>query len=275
MSGASSASPSAVARAPRHSVLGRPATWIYVVLVAASLFVVIPRLVSMAERPDYMCIAWMGALIQAPALLLFGWLILPRRRSSVSAVALSILIGATFCVGAALLLVNTGAALMVERFVGTPIIEEVVKTVAVVVVILVLRPWLRGPLDGLIIGFFVGFGFAIVENMLYAFDGGTPAGAWQLVIIRLVTQFGSHVIYTGIIGAGFAYAMVSRGPQRWIAPAAFAVGLGLHCAWDLPILWLDSLPYLGVTLVVYVLGIVVFIRVKRASAAIEQRQNGA
>jgi RsiW-degrading membrane proteinase PrsW (M82 family) len=259
----------------RANIIRRPATWIYVALVVGGLIVVVPRFVWMLEQPDLMLIAWLGGGIQALALALFGWVILPKRRARASSVVLSILIGATFCTGSAIVLVNAAATVQLERFVVTPLIEEVVKLLAVLVVLIMLRPTLRGPLDGLIIGFFVAFGFTIIENTLYTSDGASVTAAWQLVISRLIFQFGSHVLWTGIAGAALAYLVVSRGRKWWVAVAAFALVLVMHVLWDVLSFWLAPIVYIGAVVVLAVAGIVAFLLVRRASAAFERRADAA
>jgi len=260
---------------PAAVILRRPSTWIYAALVVAGLLVIVPRLAAMVDKPEYMLIAWIGGGLQAIALLVFAWVMLPMKRASVSAVLLSIAIGATFCTGAAILLVNGAAAWNLERFVATPFIEEIVKAVAVLVVLLMLKPRLRGPLDGLIIGFFVAFGFTIIENMLYTYDAANIANAWQLVVSRLVFQFGSHVLWTGIVGAALAYVIVSRGQKSWLLVVAFASVLAAHLLWDVLGLWLAPILYLGAVLVLAAASIVAFILVRRASALYERRADAA
>ncbi|SFS07453.1 Membrane proteinase PrsW, cleaves anti-sigma factor RsiW, M82 family [Microbacterium sp. cf046] len=262
---------SAAAADANASILRRPATWVYVLLVVAGLVVIVPRFVLMLDQPDLLVVTWLGGAIQAVALLLFGWVMLPKRRASAPAVLLSILIGATFCTGSAITLVNIGATLRLERFVVTPIIEEVVKLVAVLVVLLMLRPRLRGPLDGLIIGYFVAFGFTIVENMLYTSDAANITAGWQLVITRLIFQFGTHVLYTAIAGAALAYVVLSRGRKWWLLVAAFASVLAVHLLWDVLGLWLAPLVYLGAAVVLGAAAIVAFVLVRRACAAFERR----
>lgn len=239
--------------------------------VLAGLVIVVPRLVSQTVESDVMLVAWLGGLIQAAALLLFGWLVLPKRRAATSTVLEAILIGATFCTGMALLWNDLAVQLGLERLVAVAAFEEVIKLLAVAIVFWMMRSGLRGPLDGLIVGFFVGFGFAIVENILYTFNGESVAHAWAVVVARFITQFGTHVVFTGIAGAGLAYLFVTRGRGWAVALVAFATPLAVHLFGNALLLWLPTGLFLASMLLIVVMAIVLFLLARRMSTAYEAR----
>lgn len=264
-------------RPPAFSMLRRPVAWIYLALVVAGLFVVVPRLVSVPAVPAIAAVALAGCLIQAAVMLFVGWLLLPKRRAAASTVLVSALIGATFCAGAAILLNRAVVGMELEILFLAPVNEEFVKLAAIALVLFALRHRMRGPLDGLVVGFFVGFGFAVVENILYSYSAGSVVEAWQLVIARAITSPGTHGVFAGIAGAGLAYLIVSRerivsrGRAWGLAVAAFGLALGLHLLWDAVRLWVPSLVYLGLVIVIYAAGIVAFVVTRRLSAAYEAR----
>jgi RsiW-degrading membrane proteinase PrsW (M82 family) len=251
------------------SSAARVAFVVALVLVIGGLVVVVPRLVDAPGDSAIAGIAWGGAVLQSVVLLLVGWLLLPKRRISPATKIASAVLGATFCAGAGILLNAAAAGLGLEVFLVAPLNEELVKLVAIAVVLVALRSRLRGPLDGLGAGFFVGVGFALVENVLYAYSAGSTAEAWQSVIARGVTSVGTHGVFAGIAGAGLAYLIVSRGRAWGLAVAAVVLALGLHFIWDALALWVPPLVYLALAVVIYAAGIVAFVVVRRVSVRYE------
>ncbi|MBS1907431.1 MAG: PrsW family intramembrane metalloprotease [Actinobacteria bacterium] len=257
------------------SMLQRPAAWIYLVLVAAGLFLVVPRLVLTPGDPAVVAAAWIGMLVQVAVLLLVGRLLLPKGRGTTSAIVAAALIGASFCTGAAILLNGVVDRLGLDVRLVASVNEEIVKIIAVVAVLFALRDRLRGPLDGLVIGYFVGLGFAVVENVLYAYGAANAATAWQLVITRALTSPGTHGIFTGIEGAALAYLLITRGRAWGLALAAIATVIGLHLLWDALILWVPVLVYLVAVVALYAAGIVIFLLARRMGARFESTTAGA
>jgi RsiW-degrading membrane proteinase PrsW (M82 family) len=247
--------------------------WVTAGLVAGGLIVVVPRLAILPENSAVTAIALVGVLVQAAVLLLVGWLLLPKGRWSAATAVVPAVVGATFCAGAAILLSQAGAALSFEELLIAPVNEEIVKLVAILLVLLLVRSRVRGPLDGLVVGYFVGVGFAVVENALFALRTGTEAEALQSVISRALTSPGTHGVFAGIAGAGLAYLIVSRGGARaWGgAFAAFGIALGLHFFWDATALWVSPFVYLALVMVIYAAGIVAFLLTRRLGAAYESR----
>ena len=58
----------------------------------------------------------------------------------------------------------------------------------------------KGPLDGIIIGFSVGAGFALMENIFYIITK-IPQGSIDLLIFRAVYNTIAHGAFTAIGGA--------------------------------------------------------------------------
>jgi ornithine carbamoyltransferase len=85
-----------------------------------------------------------------------------------------------------------------NRLIAAAFVEEPVKASAVVIVLVMLRAALQGPVDGLIVGFFVGFGFAVIEDVLYTAGATNGQAAWLLVVTRAMTQLGGHALYLGM-----------------------------------------------------------------------------
>jgi len=96
------------------------------------------------------------------------------------------------------------------------------------------RKEIDSPLDGIIYGAMVGFGFAAVENALYFGATLIESGAiGQLVLLAFLRAFVfglNHALYTGLTGLGLALAYTSR---NWLvrigAPVAgLSLGMLVH-----------------------------------------------
>ncbi len=111
-----------------------------------------------------------------------------------------------------------------------PFIEEGIKGTALLAMLLFWRKELDSPLDGVIYGGMVGFGFAAVENFFYflsAYEGGMSA-VWELAFYRAGLFGLNHAMFTGFTGLGIALALeVKPKGLRPILPLVgfvFAVG---------------------------------------------------
>ncbi len=116
---------------------------------------------------------------------------------------------------------------------AAPFIEETTKGIALLLLLLFWRRELDSPLDGIIYGGMVGFGFAAVENVLYlgsAYSEGGAGGALGLATFRAGVFGLNHAMYTGFTGLGLALALDSKkGLGRWLWPIlGFAAGVGMH-----------------------------------------------
>ena len=104
---------------------------------------------------------------------------------------------------------GTLAASVVESALIAPVVEELAKGVAILLIYLFFRHEFDGVLDGLIYGALVGFGFAMTENFFYfigAFDEGGFASLSVLIVLRSVIFGLNHALYTGLTGMGFGLA---------------------------------------------------------------------
>ena len=114
-----------------------------------------------------------------------------------------------------------------------PITEEPFKGLALLLLLLLFRREIDSPLDGIIYGGLVGFGFATTENLFYFFDAYGPGGlggVLELALFRAVIFGLNHALFTGCTGLGFALARTS---PNWAvkigAPVlGLAAGMTLH-----------------------------------------------
>lgn len=122
---------------------------------------------------------------------------------------------------------------VVEASVIAPLTEEFFKALALVLMFLIFRREIDSPLDGIIYGALVGFGFAAVENVLYFVSEFAGAGVGGVVVLSFFRAllFGlNHALFTGLIGLGLALAVLSR---HWLvrlgAPlAGLIAGMTAH-----------------------------------------------
>ena len=138
-----------------------------------------------------------------------------------------------------------GAALV------APIDEEFYKGAGLVMIFLIARREIDGLMDGLVYGAMIGLGFQVVENVQYfvhaaAQSGGTGLGAvvGMFFVRVLIAGLYSHMLFTGLLGFGFAYFITRRGSATWTKRAGvFAIFIvaswAAHFVWNSP--WLDSL----------------------------------
>ena len=100
-----------------------------------------------------------------------------------------------------------------------PITEEGVKALSLLLLLLVIRREIDSPIDGLIYGGMVGFGFAAVENVLYLYGAYAEGGigdVWSLAFLRAGIFGLNHAMYTGFAGLGVALSLEFK--QKWLKP---------------------------------------------------------
>jgi RsiW-degrading membrane proteinase PrsW (M82 family) len=122
-----------------------------------------------------------------------------------------------------------------------PFVEETAKG-AIFVLLLGLAPVvIRTAADGLIVGAYVGLGFQILEDILYAQNSAFAAfGAHQadavlsLFVLRAVTGIPSHALYTALFGAGVIYALGTTAQPRRLGRgiALMLSAVVIHGVWD-------------------------------------------
>ncbi len=122
-----------------------------------------------------------------------------------------------------------------------PFVEETAKG-AVFVLLLGLAPvTIRTAADGLIVGAYVGLGFQILEDIVYAQNSAFAAfGAHQadavlsLFVLRAITGIPSHALYTALFAAGVIYALGTPAQPRRLARGILLMlaAIAIHGVWD-------------------------------------------
>lgn len=147
-----------------------------------------------------------------------------------------------------------------KRYVA-PVIEEALK--AAYILWLVRRERVGFMVDGGILGFGVGTGFALVENVYYAWAmGASGVGLWIVRGLGTAIMHGSTTAVVGILGKHFADRFGHAGPRAFLPGLALAIVV--HAAYNH--LLLNPLLATGIIVVVMpLLLIVVFERSEKAT----------
>jgi RsiW-degrading membrane proteinase PrsW (M82 family) len=187
-------------------------------------------------------------------MLLFAWIIyLLDRFEKEPKILLGgvFLWGAVIAAGAALVINSSlafsifvltnseGAADLATGSLVAPIVEEIAKGLALVLVFAVARQEFDSILDGVIYASIVALGFAASENTLYIYRDGYQAGGYSgllgMVFVRVVLVGWPHPFYPAFFGIGLAAARLSSIPvNRILAPTAgLMLAIFLHAAHNL------------------------------------------
>ena len=150
------------------------------------------------------------------------------------------------------------AKLVSARFASTwgpaltgPTVEEPVKVLGVAVIVLIAGRQINSLVDGFVYGAFVGLGFQVVENVMYAVNAVALAGRGDrvgpVVAVFLLRGFlgglWSHTLFSALAGAGVAYWVLHPNRRGFaLFTAALAGAWGFHALWNSP--WLaDGFGY--------------------------------
>jgi RsiW-degrading membrane proteinase PrsW (M82 family) len=110
-----------------------------------------------------------------------------------------------------------------------PIIEEVLKGLACLIVFLYFRREFDSILDGIVYAGITAIGFAATENAYYLYTYGFQenglSGLLSMFFVRVILVGWQHPYYTAFIGIGLAVSRLNKNPSvRIMAPL---IGLGV------------------------------------------------
>lgn len=242
--------------------LGRQAAfWLFLLLLAGCLmFVALEQLTYFASAPG----AWLLSIILLAATAIPAGLIIYRldqfEPEPASLIAVAVLWGGVIALtfagitnsGALTFLQHVMPASTVDSWgaaIVAPIDEELYKGLGLVVIYLMARSEINGAMDGLVYGAMIGLGFQVVENVQYfMLAAGQSTGQVSAVVgmffLRVVLSgLYSHMLFTGLMGFGFAYFVTRRGRsvkrRSGILAVCIVLAWAAHFVWNSP--WLDSL----------------------------------
>lgn len=124
----------------------------------------------------------------------------------------------------------------VSRSVTTPLVEESLKGLAVVLVYFFVRREFDSALDGFVYGSIAGLGFAAVENTLYIHRNGFLEYGWAgfaaQAVLRVILVGWMHASFTAWTGLGFGLVRTRRSRVAGIFPAlpGFGIAVLAHAA---------------------------------------------
>ncbi len=153
----------------------------------------------------------------------------------VTATGVSLFFNRLFSVVATLGTQNAELAGMLTRSFSAPVVEEIAKGSALLVIYLFFRRHFDSVLDGVVYGALLGLGFAVVENTLYYQRPESVEEFAQLVLLRSVlTGAGTHMCFTACTGAAVgAFRVLRSGLWRYLLPPmGLGLGIGAHFAWN-------------------------------------------
>lgn len=205
----------------------------------------------------------------------------PRRR-----LAVTFLYGATAAVVLAGVLNSLGAGALAGSYdpaatqalavAGVaPLVEELVKGAAVLVIAWRHRAAISSVLDGVAAGAMVGLGFALTENLTYYVQALAAGGEafTATVMTRSLLMPLAHPLFTVLLGIGVAVGVRSR-RWRWLPPAlGLLAAIGLHAMWNAAALTGQGagVVYLGVLVPVLVIVLAVALGAARRQRRLLRR----
>jgi protease PrsW len=244
----------------------QPAFWLFIMLLAGSiLLVAVEQLSYLGAYPA----AWLLSIILLAATAIPAGLIIYRfdqfEPEPGSLIVVALLWGAVVALTFASVtnswmlsfLQHIMPAMTVDSWgaaIAAPINEEFYKGAGLVMIYLIARDEFDGVMDGLIYGAMIGLGFQVLENVQYFMMAASESGGGQvgpvvsLFFLRVVLSgLYSHMLFTGVMGFGFAYFVTQR--QRTFVKrlsmfvSCAALAWAAHFVWNSP--WLESLMSRG------------------------------
>ncbi|MBN1146869.1 MAG: PrsW family intramembrane metalloprotease [Anaerolineales bacterium] len=165
-------------------------------------------------------IYWLDRYEKEPKILLwavFTW-------GTVVAAGAAFLINSLLGMGMYLFTNSEAAAEMATGALVAPVVEELLKGFAVLVIFLTFRHEFDTLMDGVVYAAIVGLGFAASENTFYIYTHGYQengfGGLFWLVFVRVVLVGWQHPFYTAFTGIGLAASRLSRDVQVKLVAAS-------------------------------------------------------
>ncbi|MBP1466352.1 PrsW family intramembrane metalloprotease [Candidatus Chloroploca sp. M-50] len=154
---------------------------------------------------------WLDRFEKEPKRLLVGAFLWGALVATIGAIiwTSALEVGVAMLIADELMLEFTGTALL------APIVEEVLKGIAVGLIFLIAPYEFDSVLDGMVYGAITALGFAATENVLYLYFLGYQDGGYEsmfaLFILRVILGGWGHAVYTAFFGMGLALARLRRG----------------------------------------------------------------
>lgn len=131
-----------------------------------------------------------------------------------------------------------------------PFVEEIAKAAGILLVILLTNAF-DNPTDGVVYGTAVGIGFAVTENLYYAFGALAQLQGvddiLMLVVGRTLLVAGIHALSSATFGGFLGYAVLSPKKASRVGGllAGLMLAIALHAAWNMAVLFVGPVSPAG------------------------------
>lgn len=117
--------------------------------------------------------------------------------------------------------------------ISAPLIEEFTKALGLVLIYLLWRKIVNGPVDGVVYATVIAGGFAFAENILYFARYSDQLA--QIFLLRGVASPFAHVIFTACTGMALGFGIHMRGRWSWLGMTllGYLCAVVLHFSWNL------------------------------------------
>ncbi|MRH91839.1 PrsW family intramembrane metalloprotease [Nocardia sp. SYP-A9097] len=232
--------------------------WVYFLAVLAGPLVFVAQAAGMIRFGGAQALAALP--VTAATLLFFRWVLFAldpfrARRRLVAPILLGFVWGASVWPGLALWandhvthaitnLAGDSFASTWQAAIAAPIDEEFIKAIGIAVVAVLFRSRLRRPMDGFLIGGFVGLGAQISEDVLYSVQTSLAApqspvaDVLIVAVLRLVTALTSHWSMSALAGVGIVVLLI-RTDRSWgwrlgFFALFYGMAVAMHFIFDSP-----------------------------------------
>ena len=122
-----------------------------------------------------------------------------------------------------------------------PVNEEWGKALGLVLILILAPRLVRSAYDGLIIGAFIGLGFQVFEDLLYAYNGAAQAfgidqtgTTLKMFLIRGAAGIVSHALFSAIFCAGLMWVITTVPGERKVTRGVLTMLMAMvfHFSWD-------------------------------------------
>lgn len=283
-------------RRTRHAPMGRR-RWVSLVLVIGLIAVsaiAVMGVLGWTIGIDAVIVGTIAAIVPVPVLVLvFLWL--GRYEPEPASYLLFCFLWGAFVAAGLALGVNTAAAWLLDRaglpielvaVAVAPVIEEIGKVAAPVLLLYWNRHAITGITKGIVYCGLSAIGFAMVENILYIGGQGYRAGmdefgpatgvqlALVIFIVRILMSAFAHPLFTAAagIGIGLAARTAARGRRWLLIITGLVAAMVLHATWNLmailtgvtgePLIFLYGYVALMVPLFLAAVGLAIWLRAR-------------
>jgi RsiW-degrading membrane proteinase PrsW (M82 family) len=124
---------------------------------------------------------------------------------------------------------------------SAPFVEETAKAAGFVLLLGMASRRIRSVQDGLLVGAFIGLGFELFEDLIYALNGAVTnfgvsqtQSVAQVVLIRGATGLVSHALFTALFCAGLIYVIGTPAVpvNRFRGFLLIIAAVVIHGVWD-------------------------------------------